>query len=196
MMSWLGRAAVLSSLAAALVASPGCESGTKDSTILPDGGSAGTTGAGGSGGGSAGAGGSGGGSAGAGGSGGGSGGAAGGAGSGGAGGGVASACAPGGAFEVRRTSTGYEIEVTDPSAWRCPDAALVCVLQIGGFCFGRHGYAPNGNRVYPLTESEFALLQKGDPVSGYYGNPPSQDLVCAPNPNPNPAACALYGIWQ
>jgi hypothetical protein len=176
MMSRSGMAAALAFTAAALVASAGCDKrpvGGDGGANPLDGGAAGATGAGGSIAGAAGV--------------------AGVTGSGGAGGGVVPPCVPMGAFEVRRTSTGYEIEVTDPPDWRCPDAALVCVLRIGDLCFGIHSYAANGHRVYPLTDSQFALLQKGDPVSGYYGNPPSQDLTCAPNPNP--AGCALYGFW-
>jgi len=227
MMSWWNRAATFAFATAALVASIGCGDKSKG---RPDGGGAGTTGAGGSGGNAAGvgggsggvggsggnaagvggAGGSGGDAAGVGGGSGGVGGAGGGGGSGGstagagggsaggggAGGSVSPPCTPAGAFEIKRTSTGYEIEVTDPPDRRCPDAALVCVLKIGDLCFGRFRYAQNGNRVYPLTDEEFAMLHSGDPIAGYYGNPPGADHACAANLTPVGGTCPLFGYIE
>lgn len=203
MMSLWNRAATFAVATAALVASIGCGDTSKGRS---DGGGAGTTGAGGSGGDAAGVGGGSGGVGGAGGDaagvgGGGSGGSAAGtgggsAGGGGAGGSVSPPCTPAGAFEIRRTTTGYEIEVTDPPDRRCPDAALVCVLKIGDLCFGRFRYAQNGNRVYPLTDEEFAMLHSGDPIAGYYGNPPGADHACAANLTPVGGTCPLFGFIE
>ena len=181
MMSWWSRAATFALATVAVAAAVSC--GSKP--IRSDGGGAGTIGAGGSGAGGAGttgAGGSGGNTAGVG---------------GGSAGGRGGACTAGGAFEIRRTSTGYEIEVTDPPDRPCPDAALVCVLQIGDLCFGRFGYAPqNGHRVYPLTDAEFAMLQSGAPVSGYYGNPPGTDHACGASQYPDAGTCPLFGYIE